>query len=313
MGILSGLGHLLGLAESPDAATLEAIGRAVETVDPLLKVVYGYESKLAPAVGRALDYCAELAAAIPGPVDISSHAFGADPLVHAMFAAPGNIGEMLGRSREVRKFLAESGPGATEEFFALLGIRAREKTVMATALRGETLQAEVPQQLLYFADHTLGALGDSHEITRRRLQAASFDSLARGFAGCVAELRQEHDGGASEWSAAQDAHAERRRVLNESQRQAILSRTPEDLLRAFVEWLATAPEHLYLEPTEVSVDRMGVIAPTPDADGNYSTLKFPRLIGRDRRQWIVLVTRIRRQDAVAALESQDQANRFLLI
>jgi hypothetical protein len=286
MAILSGLGRRLGLAQPPDAATRQAIERAVKAIDPLLKLVSGYERKLAPTVSRALDYCAELAAAIPGPVDISSRAFGADPLVHAIFGGPGDIAEMLGKNREVRQFLADPGQGDAEEFFALLGMRPRERTVMGTALRGDMLQTEVPQQLLYFADHTLWGPGRSYEITRQRLQAAAFDSLAFRFADRVSELREQ---------------------------QATASLAPERMLQDFIEWLAAPQEHLYLQPTEVRVDRMGVLSPNPDADGNCSILKFPKLFGRDRRQWTVLVARISRQDAVNALHRQDEANRYLLI
>ncbi|MDK9704778.1 MAG: hypothetical protein OEL20_16750 [Sulfuritalea sp.] len=286
MGILSGLGRWLGLAPPPDPATRQAIGRAVEVIDPLLKMVSGYERKLAAAVAPALAYCAELAAAIPGPLDVSARGFGADPLVHAIFAGPGDIAEMLGRSREVRQFLADPAQGAAAEFFALLGMRPREKTVLGTALLEGVLQTEVPQQLLYFADHTLWGLGSSHEITRQRLRDAAFDSLAYGFAARVTELREQ---------------------------QVTAALAPESLLQGFVEWLAAAGEHLHLEPTEVCVDRMGVISRNPAADGSCSILKFPKLFGRDRRQWTVLVARVSRQDAVAALQRQDQANRYLLI
>jgi len=286
MGILSGLGRRLGLAPPPDPATRQAIGRAVEVIDPLLKMVSGYERKLAAAVAPALAYCAELATAIPGPLDVSARGFGADPLVHAIFAGPGDIAEMLGRSREVRQFLADPRQGAAEDFFALLGMRPREKTVLGTVQRDGMLQTEVPQQLLYFADHTLWGLGSSHEITRRRLQDAAFDSLAHGFADRVAEIREQ---------------------------QANAALAPEFLLQGFVEWLAAAREHLYLQPTEVCVDRMGVISPNPDGNADCSPLTFPKLFGRDRRLWTVLVARVSRQDAVDALQRQDQANRYLLI
>jgi hypothetical protein len=157
---------------------------------------------------------------------------------------------------------------------------------MGTALRDGMLQTEQPQQLLYFADHTLWGLGDSYEVTRGRLQAAAFDSLSFGFADRVTEMREQ---------------------------QATTSLAPESLLQGFVEWLAASREHLYLQSTEVCVDRMGVIWPSSDADANCSPLKFPKLFGRDRRQWTVLVARISRQDAVNALHRQDQANRYLLI
>jgi hypothetical protein len=58
---------------------------------------------------------------------------------------------------------------------------------------------------------------------------------------------------------------------------------------------------------------MGVISPTSVTGDGYSTLNFPELVARDRRQWIVVVARISRQDAQEALERQQQANRYLLI
>ena len=317
MGILSGLGRWLGPRPPPAPAIRQAIERAVEIVDPILKTVSGYERKLAPAVSHALGYCEQLAADIPGPIEINARAFSADPLVHALFAAPRDIGDMLGKSRELREFLADPGQCQADEFFALLGMRQREKTMMGIALQGGVLQNDVPQRLLYFADHTLGELGSEYAITRQRLQAAAFDGLAQGFAHCVAELRQERHEARTAWSMEHASpaagRAERRQVLEERQRQAVASLAPDRLLQALVDWLAAPHERLYLNPTVVSVDRMGVIAPHPEAGGNYSTLTFPELVGRDRRQWIVLVARISRQDAQDALLRQEQANRYLLI
>jgi hypothetical protein len=94
-----------GSRPPPDAALRQAIDRAVEAVDPRLKAVSDYQRRLALAVAQALRHCAEVAAAIPGPVEIGPGAFATDPLVHALFAAPGDIADMLGKSREVREFL----------------------------------------------------------------------------------------------------------------------------------------------------------------------------------------------------------------
>ncbi len=317
MGILSGLGRWLGPRPPPEPAIRQAIERAVEIVDPILKTVSGYERKLAPAVSHALGYCEQLAADIPGPIEINARAFSADPLVHALFAAPRDIGDMLGKSRELREFLADPAQCEGDDFFALLGMRQREKAVNGIALEGGMLRNDVPQRLLYFADHTLGELGCRHENTRQRLQAVAFDGLARGFAGCVAELRQERHEARAAWNMEQAGaaagRAERRQVLEERQRQAVASLAPESLLQAFVDWLTSPQERLYLKPTVVTVDRMGVISRQPESGDNFSTLNFPELVGRDRRQWIVLVARISRQDARDALLQQEQANRYLLI
>lgn len=317
MGFLSGLGRWLGSPPPVDEALRSAIEQAVATVDPLLTTVSGYQRKLAPAVARALDHCAALAAAIPGPIDINRRAFGADPLVHALFAGPGDIGDMLGNSRELREFIADPARCPGEEIFALLGMRRREKIVSGIALQGDGLQTDVPQRLLYFADHTLGELGGDLDTTRRRLRAAAFDGLARGFAASVAELRQQRQDARTAWTMEQASAAagstERRQVLEEKQRQAIASLTPESLLNALCEWLAAPEARLYLKPTEVTVDRMGVMASNLAAGGNLSTLSFPELVARDRRHWIVLVARVSREDARNSLLRQQQANRYLII
>ncbi len=313
MGILSGISQWLGSRPPPDEALRKAINGAVDAVDPSLKAVSDYEYRLAPPVGHALRHCAEVAAAIPGPVEIGPRAFATDPLVHALFATPGDITDMLGKSREVREFFADPDNAGRAEFFGLLGMRQRHKAVAGVALNGEVVQHGVPQRLLYFADHTLGELGSGHEVTRRRLQEAAFDGLARGFAHCVEELRQEHREARTAWQMERASVGERRQELEERQRLAIASLAPEKLLDAFAEWLAASEQRFYLKPTEVTVDRMGVISPTAAAGDGYSTLNFPELVARDRRQWIVLVARISREDAQEALERQQQASRYLLI
>lgn len=317
MGIFSGLTRWLGPQAPLDEALRPAIERAVQTVDPLLKTVSGYERKLAPAVSHALAYCEELAGNVPGPVDVSSRTFSADPLVHALFAAPGDIGDMLGKSRELREFLVDPAHCDGDDFFALLGMRQREKAVSGMALQGEMLRVDVPQRLLYFADHTLGELGGDAETTRQRLKTAAFDGLAQGFAERVAALRKEREDARTAWSMEQAGAAtgrtERREALQERQRQATAALEPSVMLDAFAEWMAAAETRLYLKPTVVTVDRMGVISPNPEAGDNFSTLNFPELVGRDRRHWIVMVARISRQDAVDALRRQQQANRYLII
>lgn len=57
---------------------------------------------------------------------------------------------------------------------------------------------------------------------------------------------------------------------------------------------------------------MGVI--DENATGNpQAMLELPELIGRDRRQWTLLLVAIRREDAVEAIRRHDEANRYLLI
>ena len=290
MGLLGMLGSWLAPRAAPDAALDAAMARAIETVE-----------------------C--LAAAIPGPVAIDRRGFSADSLVHALFATPDDIGEMLGRSRELREFLADPGTADCEEFHALLGMRRREKAVSGMAREGEVIRRDVPQRLLYFADHTLGEIAADQDATRERLRQAAFDSLARGFAACVAELRQTRldASTALQIERARNGRGERRLELEARQREAIASLAPERLLDAYADWLAGADRRVYLKQNEVRVDRMGVIADGPAPDGELATLRLPELVGRDRRQWNLLVVRIRREDAREAVSRRDEANRYILI
>jgi hypothetical protein len=89
---------------------------------------------------------------------------------------------------------------------------------------------------------------------------------------------------------------------------------PERLLDAYRRVAGWRPSSaLYLKPNEVTVDRMGVIADGPAPDGELATLRLPELVGRDRRQWNLLVVRIRREDAREAVSRRDEANRYILI
>jgi predicted amino acid-binding ACT domain protein len=63
----------------------------------------------------------------------------------------------------------------------------------------------------------------------------------------------------------------------------------------------------------ITVDRLGIVAMTP-ADLSAHTLNFPELTARDRRLHLAMLARIRRDEAVEAVEMvRDQQHRFMLI
>lgn len=325
MGIFANFSSWLSPAAAPDEETRQAIGRAVQTVDPRLATIGGFERKLAPAVRHALAYCDGLVAAIPGPIDINVQAFGSDPLVHAFFAAPGDIGRMLGASREVRKFITSGRASDADEFFAMIGMRRKEKTVPGLEMHGETIQEGAPRRLLYFADHTLHQLSPSLDATQRGLRDTAFESLAKSFAVQLADLRARRQDLRTVWDQERalgrsadspeeaDRHARRRQELEESLRKAAESLEPGHVLDAFAAWLAAPELRLHLEETSVAVDRLGVMAAPGREDAGVQTLSFPELIGRDRRRWIVLLARISREDARRAQQESAQASRYLII
>ena len=255
-----------------------AVDRAADRVDPLLRTVSGYERRLAPAVVHAIAHCASLVTSLPGPIDIHGRAFVADPLVHGIFPAVDDIATTLGRSRAVREFLAAPSPDRAENFYALLGVRRHEKNVMGMALWGDLVRGDSPQTLLYFTDHTLFGVAAELDESRRLLRDASFDSLVAGF---VAEQGEKG--------------------------HPLL----EEKLAALAAWLAAAEEHLKLEPFSVTVDLLGV--ETGDGAPGAHRLFLPELAGRDRRRWSVVLGRFSRAEALAAVERQEHAHRYMVI
>lgn len=324
MGMLAGLKSWL----APSAVTPsegKAIERIIERVDPRLRVVSGYQRKLSGAVRHAMGYCDGLVSAIPGPIDIDVQAFGRDPLVHAFFGAPEDIGRMLGTSREVRNFFTDPSNASADEFFGLIGMRRKEKTIVGLAQQGEMIREGVPQRLLYFADHTLRELSLDLDDTRGRLREAAFDSLAQSFGAYLEGLRRERQDMHTAWEqeraflrggipgADTDVHAHRKFEIEESLRTMATSLEPAHVLEAFAAWLANPEPRLHLISTSVSVDRLGVLSKPDIADADVQTLNFPELVGRDRRRWIVMLARIFREDAERALEESRDPHRYLVI
>lgn len=324
------LANLLGWGDkSPplNDAERQAVAHAVAVVEPLLKMVSGHERRLTAAVRHALAYCDGLVAAVPGPIEVNSRAFAADPLVHALFATCGDIAATLGKSRAVKQFLAEPAAALADEFYALLGMRRFEKNVMGMAVHGDIVCADTPQKLLYFSDHTLRELSPDIEETRRGLKHAAFDSLATSFAAQLTEMRRARQDLHNEWgmqralssrpgqaaSSSSAEHSQRSAELQEQLRQTAEALSPERILDALAAWLAAPELHLHLDPTTVRVDRMGVMVTDAAGDDQVSTLNFPELIGRDRRHWIVLIARIPCEEALRGLAQQQADSRYLII
>lgn len=323
MGFLSNLMGWRNKTPLLGEAERQAVERAVAAVEPLLKTVSGYRRRLAPAVRHAMAYCEALVATVPGPIEVNSHAYAADPLIHALFATSGDIAATLGKSRAVKQFLADPAGALADDFYALLGMRLHEKKVLGMAMQGDVICNDMPQRLLYFSDHTLGELSHDLDDTRRRLRQASFDSLATSFAAQLAELRHERQELHNQWdmqralqrsaAAIDHSHAQRCAALEEQLRLAAEALSPERILAALVAWLKAPELHLHLDPTTISVDRMGVILDDATGNSEASTLSFLELFGRDRRHWIVLLARIPREEATRGIRVQQEASRYLII
>lgn len=307
-------------APAIDAALRQRIDQAVVAIDPLIRQVSGHERKLAPVVQHALDYCASIAARIPGPFAINRAAFVADPLVHALFSTADGIDKMLATSQCVREHLQELTLDSGQ-CCALLGMRIHEKAGFGAQLDGELVRTDVAQKTLYFTDHTLAEPSPDADAARQRLRDMLFEGLVKGIAAHVTDVRAEHAGLTQEQAIAQakaragledspEAHTRRLAGLHDRLTATADALQPKNLLDTLVAALAAPEPFLRLDPIELSVDRAGVIhSEGKEAD----TLQFAELTTRDLRRWVVILALINRDDARHALERFDTARHYIVI
>ena len=294
MGLLDRLLGTDKIVDSPDLSA--AVERAVDLVEPRLKQAGVYPGRYRGAVAHALGYARKLAGQLPGPVSIGREAYVGDHFVHALFASPEAIHEALCVSQSMRDFRRDYP--AAGEVYALIGMRRGTKAMLGIEMEGELLRRDVPQQAVYFTDHTLADPGRTEVEARERAAQGLFDSLVAHVRLRVearkverAGLEQERD----EVLASLRGAGPARRGELESRLNQILDRLGElakglDLRRYGEDFDAVlmAPEQfVYLERTVLALDSMGVLR-EPDSSGS-ERVEFCDLVGRDRRRWTVAV------------------------
>ena len=79
----------------PDREFIEAI---VETVEPKIKGVHGYQKRLLGPLQVCQNHCKKVVAGIPGPIYLKHSDYYADPLIKAAFAGSEKIENLLVKS-----------------------------------------------------------------------------------------------------------------------------------------------------------------------------------------------------------------------
>ena len=302
-------------------AVLARVTHAASRVDPLIKQVSGYEHILAPAVEHAYGYCERLAVAIPGPFPISRAAFASDPLMHALFGSADDIETMLATSQCVRDYLSGEAAILSGQCCALLGMRPKITAGFGTRLAGEVIQRDEPQKTLTFADHTLAEPSADLDSAHRRLADTMFDGLLKGFVTHVDEVREERQelrdaesmARAMARAAGPESHTRRLADLQERLRETADALQPEHLIHTLASHLAAPEASLILKPVQQWVDRFGVLVENEAERDHADRLRFVELTTRDQRRWVVMVVKIERSEARAAVERFDARRRYIVI
>ncbi len=150
----------------------------IESVDPRLRVVSGYQAKLKPGVVRTIVHLREIAKDLPQPIDVSCGAWGADPQLNAFFACAADVPTILGRSAQLREYFESPVNAGVSEVYTLLGMLRIEREVFAPALVDGMLRHDVAQTTLSFSKHTLIAPAPDFMACRRAVGVLIFKRLA---------------------------------------------------------------------------------------------------------------------------------------
>ena len=118
--------HLFGANPKDASSLLPAIELAVSKVEPLLKQTRGYPNAYRKPIMTSLEYAHSLASRIPGPVAVNLDQRTWDAYMHAIASSRDFISEAFQASKSIQDYLREHQ--ATDEAYALMGMRRREKT-----------------------------------------------------------------------------------------------------------------------------------------------------------------------------------------
>jgi hypothetical protein len=329
VSFLAAIADLLKPTAPPDPEVSAALDRVIGMVDPLVRAAPRLEKHLLGAVEHALGYCAGLVAALPGPIEINRRSFGNDLLVHALFATPNDIDDMLGRSQAVRDFLERPECWASDCFCAMLAARRQQKHQFGMAQQGNIIRADVPQEVLYFSDQTLIEPCCDLATTRHRLQAKALESLLRAFNSHVDTLRHEREHLRADLSMEhaqliaiqkrhddieEEKHTRHLVELDFNLRQNGEALMPENLVDVLADFLRHPETALSLTPVSICIDRMGIVHDAGQDDSDAQTIVFPELSSRDRRQHLATLVRISRDEALNAVnKSRERQKRYIII
>lgn len=321
MRLLSPLRDLLGRfgASRLDEDLRDSVAWAVDLVEPRLRQIGGFPQRYAPAIVHASAYCRELAARVPGPLDVNRQAFAQDELVHALFGSPDGIIQALARSPAVRDWQqAHPGGGMV---YALMGVRPQERNIFGMETQGEHLQRDVPQKVVYFSDHVFNEVAASEADARANLARRFLESLLVRVKARIDELverKRELE------NRRDEVRAQLRTRRDDAGLQAQLAETLAQLgetvagldLRAYAahfDAVLMHPEHyIHLDPRSFHLDAMGICrADIPDGDGQ--DLNLQEMTCRDQRRWGIMLTRLQLDDLPPYQVRLDSEGRWLAI
>jgi len=314
-------GNLFGYDRREDAPELmSAIERSVSIVEPLLRQTGGYPKDFRKPVANALEYARSLAERIPGPVVVDRESYAKNALVHIMFPAIESVDDAICSSLALQDYLRRDP--ATDELYALMGMRRFEKSLAGMQLSGQMIQRDVVQKVVYFTSHTLENPALSEQQARELVASGFFDCLAGKVKKRIEARKQSKESQLVEKellmarlrnASEQDKPALEEALANilESIQSTIGSLELSSYVEEFEVVMLNPEQHLYLDKKTITLDSMGIRRDGGNAS-RAEEFVFDELIGYDRRDWTVIMVLCKNMQIETFAERLDKAYRRLV-
>jgi hypothetical protein len=277
-------------------ADRELIDSIVETVEPKIKGVRGYQKRLLSPLQVCQEHCRKIVAGIPGPIYLKHSDYYADPLINAAFAGSEKIEDLLSKS-ETLSLSAENPTGP--ERVALLTMTRTDRTIFGRSKHEDMIVGDERLKSITFSDHKIVGLAEtvesSHKLLEKYILEIIIDSASHELAARRAdlgELRQRREKLHAMWEMFGGTnHADKFSSLDHPDEEENLEKvesmleetetelstaiksydTPKDWLN-FLEHYLSAPEKiLAMNLVSLRLDWRNVLTEDPDEKANTMT------------------------------------------
>ena len=310
--------------------------QVVAMIDPRLKLVPGYQRKLAPAVEQSVLYCRGLEAQLPPVIETSAAAWSTNPLLRALFATAQDIPAVFSRSAELQQFFVDS-PGADEAWVMLRFVRNEEKG-FGVVVHGSVVQHDVARTSVSFGEKAAIFPSASEHDARIGIRRRAFKFLVTQALEQItsvdtqrADLREQHsmlkarlsilkgqhiglEAMLGNGEATSDKIEEVERKLSENEQS--LGKFPgvgeglDYAMGRVQEVLAHASDYLQVRTVKLRLDQMNVMV--PEASPEPATeITLPEVMVKGKPALHVIACRFARSEIIRRGQLLEQAQRLL--
>jgi len=169
--------------------TQDTLERVIDSTDPRIRLVSGYQRRLTQAISTSFDYIEQVIECIPSVVQVNSGSFVSDSSVNAFFANPRELQKTLRHSSELVDYFQQYENHHAESCWALLCMRKSERQILGMDLAADQVRREVRQVSVSFHHHHIQSPAASEQDAREGLKLCLFEGLITSSLAELSELR----------------------------------------------------------------------------------------------------------------------------